>query len=47
MEFVRVGLVAENGGTIVVGEGVPDRLDIIHKIEDENIMLLRVGAVES
>ena len=46
MEFVRVGLVGQDRGAIVVREGLGDGLRVVQEVQHEDIVLLRVRAVE-
>jgi hypothetical protein len=47
VQLVRVGLLAENARAVVIGERLGDRLDVVLEIEDEDIVFLRVGAIEA
>ena len=43
---VRVGLLAEHGGAVVVGEGALDRVRVVSEVEHRDVVFLRVGLVE-
>jgi hypothetical protein len=47
VELVGVSFLTENGRPVVIGEGFGDRLRVVLKVENEDIMLLRVGAVQA
>ena len=47
MQLVRVGLVAEDRGAVVGLERLLDGLGVVHEVEHEGVVLLRVGAVQA
>ena len=47
VQLVRVGLLGEQRGAVVVLEGEGDRLAVVLEVEHEAVVLLRVRAVES
>src|SRR5207244_2599120 len=47
IELIWIGLFAQDGRAIVVGEGCDNRLGVVLKIKNENIVLLRMRAIES
>ena len=47
MQLVRVGLLGEDRRAVVVGEGLLDRLGVVHEVEHEDVVLLRVRAVQA
>ena len=46
MQLVRVGFLAEDRRAVVVGERLLDRLGVVHEIEDEHVVLLRMRPVQ-
>jgi hypothetical protein len=46
MELVRIGLVAQYRRAVIIGKGVLDNIDAVHKIEDESVVFLRVRPVK-
>jgi hypothetical protein len=46
VQLVRVGLLAEHGGAVVVGEGALDRVRVVGEVEHRDVVFLRVGLVE-
>ena len=47
MKLVRVCLLAQNRGAVVIGKRVLNDLCVVLEIEDEDIVLLRMGAVQT
>ena len=47
VKLVRVRLLAEDGGAVIVGKRLLDGLGVVLEIEDENIVLLRVRPVQA
>jgi len=47
MQLVGVGLLAEDGRAVVVGEGAFDDLGVVVEVENEDVVLLWVSAVEA
>ena len=45
MQLVRIGLFGQHGGPVVVGERLLDRVGVVHEVENEHVVLLRVGSV--
>ena len=46
MQLVRVGLLAQDRGAVVVCERRLDRLGVVHEVEHEDVVLLRMRAVQ-
>ena len=47
MELIGVGFAAEDGSAVVIGEGLLDGLSIVLEIENEDVVFVRVGAVQA
>ena len=43
VQLVRVGLLAEHGRAVVVGEGALDRVRVVGEVEHRDVVFLRVG----
>ena len=46
VQLVRVGLLAQDRRPVVVGERLLDRVRVVHEVEHEDVVLLRVRAVQ-
>ncbi len=47
VQFIGVGFLAEDGGAVIISEGLLNGVGVVFKVEDEDIALLRVRAVQS
>ena len=47
VEPIGVGLLRQDRGPVVVGEGVLDRVGIVVEVQHEGVVLLGVGPVEA
>ena len=46
MQFVRIGLIAQNRCAIVIGKGLRDGFRVVHEVKHEHVVFLRVCPVE-
>jgi len=46
VQLVRVGLLAEHGAAVVVGEGALDRVHVVGEVEHRDVVLLRMSTVQ-
>ena len=46
VQLVRVGLLRQDRRAVVVGERLLDRVGVVHEVEHEHVVLLRVRAVQ-
>lgn len=47
VELVRIGLLGQDRRAVVVREGFADRVCVVHEVEHEDIVLLRMGPVQA
>ena len=47
VQLVRVGLLGEDRRAVVVGERLLDRVGVVHEVEHEHVVLLRVRAIQA